>query len=366
MNPPFKHIVREFQFDGDFLSASSYGSGHIHDTYAALFQAGRDTRRYILQRINQNVFKDPEGVMSNILAVTAHLRRKIISAGGDPQRETLNLIPTIDGNCYHKTAEGDYWRGFTFIEGARTYDFVENLDHVYNAAKAFGNFQTMLSDFPSEQLVETIPNFHHTGVRFQTFITAVESDVKNRAADCHAEIDFVTQRAATTSTLIDMLTRGELPERVTHNDTKFNNVMIDDQTGEGICIVDLDTVMPGLSLYDFGDAIRSMANSAAEDEPELARVNFDLQIYRSYTHGYLDAAGEILTPREIEQLPFSAILMTLECGMRFLTDHLQGDIYYKIHRQDHNLDRCRTQFKLVSDMEKQLGSMTEIVDYYQG
>lgn len=366
MNPPFKHIVREFQFDGDFLSASSYGSGHIHDTYAALFQAGRDTRRYILQRINQNVFRDPEGVMNNIRAVTAHLRRKIIAAGGDPQRETLNLIPTIDGNCYHKTAEGDYWRGFTFIEGARTYDFVENLDHVYNAAKAFGNFQTMLSDFPSEQLVETIPNFHHTGVRFQTFITAVESDVKNRAADCQAEIDFVTQRAATTSTLIDMLIRGELPERVTHNDTKFNNVMIDDQTGEGICIVDLDTVMPGLSLYDFGDSIRSMANTAAEDEPDLARVNFDLQIYRSYTHGYLDAAGRILTPREIEQLPFSAILMTLECGMRFLTDHLQGDIYYKIHRQDHNLDRCRTQFKLVSDMEKQLDSMTEIVDYYQG
>lgn len=367
MNPDFKDIVRRFQFKGDFLSASIYGTGHIHDTYAAVFQVGEHTRRSILQRINQHVFKDPEGVMSNIQVVTTHLRRKIITAGGDPQRETLNLIPTIDGKSYYLTDDGEYWRGFTFIEGARTYDFVENLDHVYNAAKAFGNFQNMLSDLPSEQLVETIPNFHHTGMRYQTFLSAVESDAKNRARSCQPEIDFVTQRASKTSILIEMLARADLPERVTHNDTKFNNVMIDDQTGEGICIVDLDTVMPGLSLYDFGDAIRSMANTAAEDEMNLSRVNFDLEVYRYYTHGYLDAAGEILTPREIEQLPFSASLMTFECGMRFLTDHLQGDTYYKIHRQNHNLDRCRTQFKLVCDMEERFDSMTEIIeDYYKG
>jgi hypothetical protein len=365
MNLPFKDIVREFRFEGDFLSADIYGTGHIHDTYAALFQAGGDIRRYILQRVNQNVFKDPEGVMSNVQAVTAHLRGKIIEAGGDPQRETLNLIPTRDGNCYHKTEEGDYWRSFTFIEGARTYELVENLDHVYNAAKAFGNFQNMLNDFPSNQLVETIPNFHHTGMRYLAFVAAVESDVENRAHCCQPEIDFVIQRAAKTSIFIDMLTRGDLPERVTHNDTKFNNVMIDDQTGEGICIVDLDTVMPGLSLYDFGDAIRSMANTAAEDEADLSRVNFDLEVFRCYTRGYLDAAGGILTPREIDQLPFSAILMTLECGMRFLTDYLQGDTYYKIHRQNHNLDRCRTQFKLVRDMEEQFNLMVEIIEHYR-
>ncbi len=365
MNPDLKDIVRKFQFEGDFLSASTYGIGHIHDTYAPVFQVGGDTRRYILQRINQHVFKDPEGVMGNIQVITAHLRRKIIAAGGDPQRETLNLIPTLDGNSYYRTEEGDYWRSFTFIEGARTYNVVENLDHVYNAAKAFGNFQNMLSDFPSGQLVETIPNFHHTGMRYQAFLTAVESDVVNRARFCQPEIDFVTKRASKTTILIEMLARADLPERVTHNDTKFNNVMIDDQTGEGICIIDLDTVMPGLSLYDFGDAIRSIANTAAEDESDLSKVNFDLEVYRCYTRGYLAAAGEILTPREIDQLPFSAILMTLECGMRFLTDHLQGDTYYKIHRQNHNLDRCRTQFKLVSDMEEQFEIMTKIIEHYR-
>jgi hypothetical protein len=364
MDPDFKDIARKFRFEGDFMSACVYGTGHIHDTYALVFQTGDDVHRYILQRINQHVFKDPEGVQNNIQLVTAHLRRKIIADGGDPQRETLNLIPTLDGNSTYRTAEGDYWRSFDFIEGARTYDCVENLDHVYSAAKAFGNFQNMLSDFPSDQLVETIPNFHHTRKRYQTFLSAVESDIVNRARFCQPEIEFVTRRAAKTSILTDMLARDELPERVTHNDTKFNNVMIDDETGEGICIVDLDTVMPGLSLYDFGDAIRSMATTAAEDEADLSKVNFDLAVYRCYTRGYLDAAGEILTPREIEQLPFSAILMTFECGMRFLTDHLQGDTYYKIHRQDHNLDRCRTQFKLVSDMEKQFDVMTDIIEQY--
>jgi hypothetical protein len=364
MDPDFKDIARKFRFEGDFMSGCVYGTGHIHDTYALVFQTGDDVHRYILQRINQHVFKDPEGVQNNIQLVTAHLRRKIIAAGGDPQRETLNLIPTLDGNSTYRTAEGDYWRSFDFIEGARTYDCVENLDHVYSAAKAFGNFQNMLSDFPSDQLVETIPNFHHTRKRYQTFLSAVESDIVNRARFCQPEIEFVTRRAAKTSILTDMLARDELPERVTHNDTKFNNVMIDDETGEGICIVDLDTVMPGLSLYDFGDAIRSMATTAAEDEADLSKVNFDLAVYRCYTRGYLDAAGEILTPREIEQLPFSAILMTFECGMRFLTDHLQGDTYYKIHRQNHNLDRCRTQFKLVSDMEKQFDVMTDIIEQY--
>jgi thiamine kinase-like enzyme len=364
MNPDFKVIIPKFNFKGDFISANVYGSGHIHDTYAVVFQASRKIRRYILQRINQCVFRDPSGVMRNIQIVTDHLQRKIIANGGDPQRETLNLVPTRDGNLYYRTDEGEYWRSYTFIEGARTYDIAENLDSVYNAAKAFGNFQKMLSDLPSEQLVETIPNFHHTGMRYQTFQDAVTKDVMKRSRLCQPEIDFVTKRAAMTSTLTDMLALDELPVRVTHNDTKFNNVMIDDQTGKGICIVDLDTVMPGLSLYDFGDAIRSITNSAAEDEADLSKVNFDLEIYRCYAHGYLDAAGEILTPQEVMQLPFSAILMTLECGMRFLTDHLQGDIYYKIHRQNHNLDRCRTQFKLVRDMEEQLDLMTQIISDY--
>jgi thiamine kinase-like enzyme len=303
--------------------------------------------------------------MNNIKAVTTHLRRKITAAGGDPSRETLNLIPTISGNSFYQTDEGDYWRGYVFINNARTYETVESLDHVYNAAKAFGNFQNLLSDFPLEQVIETIPNFHHTRDRYETFLDAIEKDEMNRASSCESEIDFVMHRVDDTPVLVDLLESGVLPQRITHNDTKFNNVMIDDETGIGVCVIDLDTVMPGLVLYDFGDAIRSLANSASEDEQDLSKVQFNLQIYNYFTHGYLDVARDFLTTAEINHLPFSAILMTLECGMRFLTDHLQGDTYFKIHRENHNLDRCRTQFKMVQDMETRFDEMTEVVDKYR-
>lgn len=365
MKSDFQDIVRRFKFEGDFSSAGPYGVGHINDTYLAIFEEYGSTKRYILQRINHNVFLDPEGLMSNIEAVTSHLSQKIESIGGDPQRETLTLIPTIDGNCYFQTDDGNYWRGYLFINNARTYEVAESLDHVYNAAKAFGNFQNLLRDYPSDQLIETIPDFHNTAKRFETFIEAVDKDYLNRASSSRPEIEFILQRVKDTSVLVDMLERGELPERITHNDTKFNNVMIDNETGVGVCVIDLDTVMPGLSLYDFGDAIRSLANPAAEDERDLSLVQFDLEIFDYYTHGYLDAVGDILTPMEINHLPFSAILMTLECGMRFLTDHLQGDIYYKIHRENQNLDRCRTQLKMVEDMESQFDDMVKIVDNYR-
>lgn len=365
MKPNFQDIVRNFEFEGKFKSAEPYGVGHINDTYIANFQVDSSTRRYILQRINHHVFLYPEGVMSNIKGVTEHLKKKIVAAGGDPERETLTLIPTLDGEYYIKTDEGDYWRGYIFINNAQTYEVIESLNHVDNAAKAFGNFQNLLSDFPSEQLIETIPDFHHTGKRFKVFKEAVERDSENRAASSEPEIDFVIQRVADMSVLTDMLERGELPERITHNDTKFNNVMIDNETGNGVCVIDLDTVMPGLSLYDFGDSIRSLTNSAAEDEQDLTKVQFNREIYEYFTRGYMDAARDFLTPAEIEQLPFSAILMTLECGMRFLTDHLQGDIYYKIHRKNHNLDRCRTQFKLVAEMEEQYEVMKRVVEEYR-
>ena len=365
MKPDIKDIVQHFKFEGDFSSAISYGTGHINDTYIACFEDNRLTQRYILQRINHHIFLNPEGMMKNIEAVTAHLGRRIKTAGGDPQREALTLIPTVEGNSFLLTEQGDYWRAYLFINNARTYEVVDNLDHVYNAAKAFGNFQNLLSDYPSGSLIETIPYFHNTRKRFRTFIEVVERDEKNRAKSSESEIEFVLQREKETSVLIDMLARGELPERITHNDTKFNNVMIDDETGAGVCVIDLDTVMPGLSLYDFGDAIRSLANSAAEDEQDLSQVQFDSEIYEHYTHGYLDAVGNLLTETEIEYMPFSAILMTLECGMRFLADHLQGDTYFKIHRENHNLDRCRTQFKLVADMEEQFDEMVRIVDKYR-
>jgi len=366
MRPGFEEIVKHFRFDGDFIEASPYGFGHINDTYAGHFRRANGViHRYVLQRINHDVFQNPEKLMQNVERVTSHLRKKIIAAGGDPDRETLNLIPTVDGKTFYRTQDGSYWRAYVFIEGAQTYEAVENLDHVYNASKAFGKFQKLVSDFPPGQLYETIPNFHHTTKRFEAFIEAVERDVKNRAQSVRAEVEFVEKRADDTSVLLDLLDQGKLPERVAHNDTKFNNVMIDSETGEGICVVDLDTVMPGLSLYDFGDSVRSGTNPAAEDERNLSKVCIDLEIFDCFAHGYLDAARDFSTPTEVDYLAFSARLMTFECGIRFLTDHLNGDTYFKIHRENHNLDRCRTQFKMVEDMEERFDQMERIVEKYR-
>ena len=363
--PNFHQVVENFQFDGDLLRVEPYGFGHINDTYTANFkQSSSEIQRYILQRINHNVFKNPPQLMKNIQAVTNHLREKIIAMGGDPNRETLNLILTKAGDIYHRAATGDYWRAYNFIDNAQTYQVAMSPQHVENAGYAFGNFQRLLCDFPVDQLHETIPNFHNTPQRFLDFLTTLDADPQNRAHQATAEINFVLERQSDTPVLIDHRD-AELPIRVTHNDTKFNNVMIDDETGEGVCIVDLDTVMPGLSLYDFGDAIRSISNTAVEDEPDLSKVNFSLETFAGFTKGFLGATGGMLTPTEIELLPFSAKLMTLENGIRFLTDHLAGDIYYKIHRENHNLDRCRTQFKLVQEMEAQVDKMHKIVQRCQ-
>jgi hypothetical protein len=363
--PDFAELVRHFQFEGDFQQARPHGSGHINDTYAAQFEnSNGTTHRYALQWINHHVFKDPEKLMQNVVAVTDHVRRRIIAGGGDPARETLTLIPTVDGNTFYRTPDGTYWRAYTFIEGARTYEVAANLGHVYSAARAFGKFQQLVSDFSVESLHETIPDFHHTPKRFAAFCEALQQDAQNRAHSVTAEIAFVEQRAGEMSTLVNLLEQGLLPLRVTHNDTKFNNVMIDDETGEGICVIDLDTVMPGLSLYDFGDAVRSGANSAAEDEPDLSKVRMDLAVFDRLVHGYLDATRDFITPLEIDHLAFSAKLMTIECGMRFLTDHLNGDVYFKIHRPGHNLDRSRTQLKMVADMEAKAERMAEIVKKY--
>jgi Ser/Thr protein kinase RdoA (MazF antagonist) len=361
----FTRVVSQFRLTGEYLDTSVYNRGHINDTFVARTRTGAGVRRYVLQRINHHVFRQPEQLMANIEAVTVHLRAKILAAGGDPARETLSLVPTHDNLTFYRSPEGDYWRIYDFIEGAQTYETIESSEHVYNASKAIGNFQRLLSDFPITRLYETIPDFHNTRRRFETFAATVEQDPLKRAASVREEIDFVLQREGVVSVLVDMRAKGELPERITHNDTKFNNIMIDDQTGQGVCIVDLDTVMPGLSLYDFGDAIRSAANPAAEDEPDLSRVVFDIGVYEQFTHGYLDAVRHSLTPAEIDLLPFSAILMTLECGMRFLADHLAGDTYFRIHRPHQNRDRARTQFKLVRDMEAEMERMKAIVEKYR-
>jgi len=362
----FAAIVPHFCFEGGFLRAETYGFGHINDTYAAYFcRANGDIHRYLLQCINSYVFQDIKGLMQNILAVTTHLRDKIVAAGGDPDRETLTPIPTTEGKTFFETPGGDHWRAYIFIEGARTYEVVESLEHIYNAGKAFGTFQKLLADFPAEQLYETIPDFHHTGKRFEAFVEAVEADTNNRAHIAKPEIAFVERRVRDTSALVELLDQGKLPSRVTHNDTKFNNVMIDDESGEGVCVIDLDTVMPGSSLYDFGDAVRYAANPAGEDERDLSRVCVDLDIYEQFARGFLDSARGFLTPQEVDLLSFSAKLMTLECGMRFLTDYLKGDVYFKTHRESHNLDRCRTQFRMVEDMEARFDQMERIIAQYR-
>lgn len=358
-------IATHFDLGGSFESAEPYGSGHINDTYRVVVRDGTVRKQFILQRINTNIFRQPEQLMENIRRVTGHLREKILAEGGDPNREALTLIPATDGACF-TVVQGDYWRAYLFIENARTYDLVENPKHVYSAARAMGVFQRRLSDLPAPRLHETLPHFHNTRKRFDAFLEALQRDGKNRAAACRAEIDFALKREKIASVLVDLLAAGRTPERITHNDTKFNNVMIDDATGEGICLIDLDTVMPGLPMYDFGDSVRTGAATAREDETDLSRCGVGLDMFEQLTHGYLDAARDFLLPIEIQHLAFSARLITFTIGLRFLTDHLAGDTYFKIHRENHNLDRCRTQWAMVADMERKAEQMEKIVARYAG
>ena len=359
-----REIVPHFQIEGRYLEAVPYGSGHINDTYASRFAVNGRTVRYVHQRINHHVFRQPELLMENVERVTRYVREQVTERGGDPQREALTLVPAEDGRYFYRTPAGDYWRTYVFIEGTRTYDQVEDIHQIYVAGRAFGNFQKLLSTMPGARLHETIPNFHHTRCRFEAFVQAKQADVVNRCCEARPEIDFALAREADTSVIVDLLDKGLLPERVTHNDTKLNNVLIDTETGREVCVVDLDTVMPGSALYDFGDAVRVGASTAAEDEQDLSKVGFDLNLFEQLAAGYLETARDFLTPLEVKHLAFSAKLLTFECGMRFLTDFLSDDVYFKTSRPAHNLDRCRTQFKMVADMEAVMPKMKEIVERY--
>ena len=357
-----EEAIAQFDYSGELLSALPYGSGHINDTYLLSFRIGEmGTMKAILQKMNRSVFKDPVALMENIQAVTAVLRRQIEEKGGDTDRETLNLIPTRDRNYYFVDSEGEYWRSYRFITDASTYDSVEKAEDFYHSAVAFGKFQCLLADFPAHTLHETIKGFHDTRARFQTFKEAVKTDSCQRAASVQDEIRFVLEHEAVMRCFGELLDNGKLPLRVTHNDTKLNNVMLDHKTGKGICVIDLDTVMPGLVMNDFGDSIRFGANTAAEDERDLSKVSLDLDLFALYTKGFLESCGDRLSETEIRLLPMGALTMTLECGIRFLTDYLQGDVYFKTHREKHNLDRCRCQFKLVEDMEKKWVQMESII-----
>lgn len=347
-------ILRHFNLENISVP---YGNGHINTTYVV-----GTSPRFILQRINTEIFKDPDGVMENIRAITDFLREKISAQGGDPERETLTIVPTSDGKLYYRTETGDCYRLYRFIEHAISPDSADTPELFAESARAFGRFQNMLADFPAERLHETIPHFHDTPDRLRIFRETLEKDPLGRAADVQAEIAFVLDRADEMSRITDAIADGSVPLRVTHNDTKLNNVMLDEETGKGICVIDLDTVMPGSMLYDYGDSLRFGASTAAEDERDLSRVHFDLTYFRAYTEAYLDELGASVTKKELELLPFAAKLMTLECGMRFLTDHIDGDRYFRIHRENQNLDRCRTQFKLVAEMEKLESEMQAIVN----
>lgn len=360
-----EEAIAHFQYEGVLASEGPYGSGHINDTFLLTFDVeGEGKRNVILQRMNNEVFSDPVGLMENIVGVTSYLRKKIIDDGGDPDRETLNVIPTVDGKDYYVDGAGDYWRSYKFITDATSYDKVEKPEHFYQSAVAFGHFQCMLADYPAETLHETIVGFHDTKARFATFKKVVEEDVMGRAASVEKEIQFVLEHEDVANYSSDLLAKGEIPLRVTHNDTKLNNIMIDNETGKGICVIDLDTVMPGLAMNDFGDSIRFGASTAAEDEMDLSKVSCSMELFDLYAKGFIEGCDGKLTKREIELMPMGAKTMTFECGMRFLTDYLQGDTYFKVHREGHNLDRCRTQFKLVEDMEKKWYTMQEIVNKY--
>ena len=355
-----------FDFGGEVVGAVRYGSGHINDTFCVHTQPGEDPcRRFILQRISAAAFHHPDQVMANIASVTAFLRRAIAEAGGDPNRETMTVLPTREGRSFYTDSEGGAWRVYPFIENTVCLQAAETPELFAASARTFGRFQRMLKDYPADTLYETIPRFHDTEDRLAKLKAAVEADVMGRVKDVQPELDFVRKREADCSVALQALRDGKLPLRVTHNDTKLNNVLIDRDSGEGICVIDLDTVMPGLSINDFGDSIRFGANHSAEDERDLSKVSFDLSLYEVYTQGFLEGAGGALTPAELDYLPWGAKLMTLECGIRFLTDYLDGDHYFRIHREGQNLDRCRTQFKLVADMEAQWAAMKAVVDKYR-
>lgn len=362
MKPVTQELLRQaaaaFDFGLPTGEAERYGAGHINDTFTVW--AADHSRRWILQRINTDTFTDPAGLMENVTGVTSYLRREILARGGDPDRETLNVVPTREGKPYYTDCEGGAWRAYLFVEGTVCLQKVENERDFYTAAETFGNFQNQLAGYPAATLHETIARFHDTPNRYANFEKALAADVMGRAREIGPEIAFIRAREADCHVLMDQLAAGVLPLRVTHNDTKLNNVLIDQATGKGICVIDLDTVMPGLSAYDFGDSIRFGANDCAEDEPDQSKVHFSLHLYEVFARGYLAAAGSAMTEAERRSLPWGARLMTLECGIRFLTDYLEGDHYFKISRPAQNLDRARTQFTLVEGMEREFDAMTQL------
>ena len=363
-DPVVQEVLAAYELPATLLGATRYGQGHINDTFCVVCQPQEgDAVRYILQGLSSAAFPHPEELMENFIGITSFLRDRVTAEGGDPTRETLSLVNTKEGKPFYTDSNGKVWRLTPFIENTDCYQSAT--PELFEAsARAFGRFQYMLRDYPAATLHETIVNFHNTEDRYAKFIAALEADKLGRAKDVQDEINFVVSRKDDCSVALKALRDGILPLRVTHNDTKLNNILIDRETKEGICVIDLDTTMPGLSINDFGDSIRFGANHSKEDEKDLSKVNFDIELYEVYTRGFIQGAQGGLTEAELEYLPWGARLMTLECGIRFLTDYLDGDHYFRIHYPEQNLDRCRTQFKLVWDMEEQFDAMAAVIRKY--
>ncbi|MBI3550690.1 MAG: aminoglycoside phosphotransferase family protein [Elusimicrobia bacterium] len=354
-------IGQAFQISGEFESARLHGDGHINDTFLAAYRSGPRTSRFILQRINHHVFRDPSAVMDNIVRVLEHLRGKLGSTP-DAARRVLSLVPTRTGGYLHRDGEGNYWRAYVAIDGARTLAIVEDPGQARESGRAFGRFQTLLADLPAPRLKDTIPDFHNTPKRFCAFEASVAADAENRGAQAKREIDFALSRKAVSRVLQDAHASGGMPERIVHNDTKFNNVLIDASTNEALCVIDLDTVMPGLALHDFGDMVRTATSPTAEDERDLSKVTVRLPVFQALVEGYVSEAGAFLTTVERRHLAFSGKLIAFELGLRFLTDFLEGDAYFKVHREGHNLDRARSQFRLVAEIEAREDEMIRLAE----
>lgn len=360
-----KEVSKQFHIYGEILHAEVCKIGHINETYAATYDQGGHRIRYIHQRINQSVFKDPVSLMNNIVRVTTHIRTKLAASGAkDVTRRTLTVVPTREGRPFYRDGDGEYWRTYVFVENVQTFEFVKSPNQAFEAGKAFGEFQSLLVDLPGERLAETIPEFHNARKRFTALQRAIHEDSCNRVKDneAAAAIKFALKHEPMVDVLLKAQARGELPKHITHNDTKFNNVMLDVGTGKAMCVVDLDTVMPGCVLYDFGDLVRTATCTAMEDEQDLSKVKMDMRLFEELCRGYLDAAGAFLTPAEKSYLVFSGQLITFTLGVRFLTDFLAGDTYFRVHRLGHNLDRCKAQFKLVESLTRHAEAMQKFVD----
>jgi len=362
MEHDIKYIAENFNLNGKLIQSESFGSGHINDTYCLTCEQDGRQIHYILQRINHHVFKKPPAMMENIRRVTNHIRRKLQEQQNKLVSRQLIVIETKNGADFFLDDRGNYWRIYNRIENAVTYDTLDSAEMAYEAARMFGRFAALLTDLPGPPLHETIPDFHATPKRFKTFVEVLQQDPCNRAKNVEAEIDFVLENAGICDVLLNHAGKGEIPVRITHNDTKINNVLLDEKTHEGVCVIDLDTVMPGLSLYDFGDMVRTATNPAEEDERDLSKVTMRMPIFEMLLKGFAEETHAFLTPTEKKNLVFAGKLITFEQMIRFLADHLAGDIYYKIHREGHNLDRCRTQMKMVRSIIAQEEAMNALAD----